>query len=231
MLKKGLVSFLSGLIVLSFLSGCGDNVSVAKGKKWEGSKIKLDTIISLAFDDVTWSAGENVLNAETQKTTFGMQEGLKNQVMIKGRISQKLHDYMDAKFEKGSKIAGFAEALRYVSKLNKDGKLAQDPNAKFDIKLYPFGENGEVDVDKAEIFMKTPENKDKVDALIAYFEKKYWEPGTDVEIVLSLVARGKVINVVAAKNVFWDNDTKYTNNFTTIMNEIFDYAQNNLPAK
>lgn len=230
MIKKGCVLILGGLLVLSFISGCGDNVSRAKEKKWEGSKITLETIFTSAFDNLTWTAGQNVLNEELPPTAFGMQEGLKNQVVVKGKMSQSIHDYMLDQLNKTSQVAAFTEALRFAVKLNKDGKLAQDPEVKFDLKAYPVGDNGEVDVDRSESFLYAEINKDKVDALMAWFKKRYWEPGTDVMIVLSLVARGQVIKISYTKNSFWDNDVKYSNNTTTIMNAIFVFTQN-APAK
>jgi hypothetical protein len=231
MLKKGCVLLLGGLLVMSFSTGCGNNISIAKGKKWESSKINLETIMTLAFDNVTWAEGQNVLKEKVSDTAFGMDESLKNQVVVKGKISQKLHDYMLDRMKKGNKLSPFAEALRYIAKLNKDGKLAQGPDAKFDIKQYPYNEKGDVDVDKAESFLLSPENKDKVDALMTYFSKKFWETGTDVTIVFSLAARGKVVKVPAANGVFWDNDSKYTDHTSLVMNDIFEFAQNNLPQK
>ncbi|MDP2982102.1 MAG: hypothetical protein Q8O92_02085 [Candidatus Latescibacter sp.] len=219
------------MLVLSFINGCGDNVSRSKGKKWEGTKITLETVFTTAFDNLTWTPGQNVMNEVLSPTAFGMQEGLKNQVVVKGKMSQAIHDYMVDQLNKTSQVAAFTEALRFAVKLNKDGKLAQDPLAKFDLKAYPVSDNGEVDVDKAESFLYSEDNKDKVDALLTWFKKRYWEPGTDVMIVLSLVARGQVIKISYAKNSFWDNDVKYTNHTEIIMNAIFQYVQNTSAKK
>lgn len=166
------------------------------------------------------------MNEELPPTAFGMQEGLKNQVVVKGKMSQAIHDYMVDQLNKTSQVAAFTEALRFAGNLNKNGKLAQYPDAKFDFKAYPIGDNGQVDTDRSESFLFSPDNKDKVDALMTWFKKRYWEPGTDVMIVLSLVARGQVIKIPYAKNSFWDNDIKYANNTTTVMNAIFEYVQN-----
>jgi len=216
---------MGGVLLLAVMGGCGDNVSKAKGKKWEGSKVTLETIFTKSFEGVTWTATSNVTGEEQSKTAFGMQEGLKNQVVVKGKISQALHDYALDQYTRGSKVSGFAEAIRYAVKLNKDGKLAQEPDAKFDLKAFPVGENGEVDSDKAESFLIDTANKDKVDALLTFFKKKYWAPGSDVMFVLSLVARGSVIKIPVAKNDFWDNDIKFSGNNTTIMNILFEFAQ------
>jgi hypothetical protein len=225
MLKKGCVYLMGGVLLLAVMGGCGDNVSKAKGKKWEGSKITLETIFSKSFDSATWEAATNVTGAKVVETKFGMEEGLKNQVVVKGKISQALHEFALDKFTKGSKVAGFTEALRYAVKLNKDGKLANQPDANFDLKAFPVSETGEVDSDKAESFLLDPANNDKAQALLTFFKKKYWEPGTDVMLVLSLVARGAVIKIPVAKNDFWDNDVKFAGNNTTIMNILFEFAQ------
>jgi hypothetical protein len=226
MFKKGLVLILGGLLVVSFITGCSDNVSRAKGKKWEGTKITLESIFTTAFDNITWEAASNVTGEELPKTAFGMQEGLKNQVVVKGKMSLAIHTYMVEQLSKTSKLAVFTEALRFAVKLNKEGKLAQDPLVKFDLKAYPITEKGEVDSDHAESFLFSPENGDKVKMLTDWFSQKFWEPGTDVMIVLSLVARGQVIKIPIAKNSFWDNDVKYSNKTDVIMNAIFDFAQN-----
>lgn len=205
---------IASLFIL-LITGCESNVDkVKKYKRIKVEKVNYGAVFTKAFDNGAW-------------TELKGKDNLGNTlVQFTGKISQGLHEYSVDKLAKAGDRIIFSNACHYLALEIQKGVIAQDTDITFDISKYPIGKTGLVFSDRMEDYLGSQDNKDKVNTLIDFYKKKYFETGTDVTIQFSVVYNGKIIKIYSAQNKNWEFDMIFNSNLDNVLKAIFDYAMN-----
>jgi hypothetical protein len=183
-----------------------------KSSFWERDKtITYEAAFSTSFENGTWS------EVQTDKNEKGVQ--------FTGRISPGLHYYALESLGKNSASIQFSLASNYLATLIKNGKVSSDKGITFDIHNYPINKSGMIIYGIMEGYITSKDNMEKMNTLVAFYRKRYWESGSSVLFQWRVFANGKVLKVVKVSNPHWDDDGLFSNKPDTILKMVFDYAK------
>jgi hypothetical protein len=207
----GKLWFLAAAPVFVVLAaGCGSNVDKVKAGSWESSSVTYEKAFSKAFEGGVWADAKDEKGGKV--------------VQFTGKISRGMHDFAVEKLHKSDTKIVFVSACNYLAAQNSDGgKSPQTSELTFDITRLPI-KNGTLIYALVEGYVANKNNADSIAQLIEYYDKRYWEAGTDVVIQWGVYAGGKMIKVQKITNPHWDTDPMFQGKTDIIMKILFGYS-------
>ena len=196
-------------VFVMLTAGCGSNVNKVKAGSWENSSITNEKAFAKAFENGVWADAKN-------------EKGEKV-VQFTGKISQGLHDFAVEKLHKSDTRIVFVSACNYLAAQYPDGKIPQTAELTFDTSKLPI-KNGTLVSALVDGYVSNKNNTDSIAQFIAYYDKLYWETGTDVTIQWGVYAGGKIIKVLNISNKYWDTDPIFQGKTDLIMKVIFGFS-------
>jgi hypothetical protein len=212
MYNKFLLAAAVPLALLVLLTSC-ENTSdqVKKGYNGDDKTITYGQAFALAFQNGVWSETKDDQGEKIAQFT--------------GKISTGLHAFALEKKNKSGDRVMFSSACSYLATLVRKGKVAGQPDITFNISDYPITKQGELNFNILDDYISSPDNKEKMNRLNAFYMNRYWEAGTECMIQWKLLARGKMFSVVKISNQHWDDDGVFTNKPENILPIVFNYAK------
>lgn len=196
-------------VLVALAAGCGSDTEKVKALSGENSKTSHAIAFAKAFEGGVWSDVKN-------------EEG-KNRVQFTGKISQGMHDQAVANLHKSDPKIVFVSACNYFATQNSGGNTPANADFTFDANKLPI-RNGTLVSALVDGYFENKNNSDSINQLISYYDKHYWEAGSDVLIQWGVYAGGKIIKIEKITNKFWDADPLFKENSELIMKVIFGYA-------
>jgi hypothetical protein len=197
-------------VFVMLTAGCGSNVNKVKAVSWENSSVTNEKAFAKAFEGGVWSDAKN-------------EKGEKV-VQFTGKISQGIHDFAVEKLHKSDMKFVFVAACNYLAAQYPDGKIPQTPDITFDTAKLPI-KNGTLVSPLVDGYLSNKNNTDSIAQFLGYYDKRYWEAGTDVIIQWGVYAGGKIIKVQKITNKFWDADPTFQGKTELIMKIIFGFSR------
>ena len=196
-------------VFVMLVAGCGSNVNKVKAGSWDNSSVTNEKAFTKAFEGGVWSDAKD-------------EKGEKV-VQFTGKISQGLHDYAVDKLHKSDIKIVFVSACNYLAAQYPDGKVPESPEITFDTTKLPI-KNGTLVNALVDGYVANKNNADAITQFLSYYDKRYWETGTDVIIQWGVYAGGKIIKIQKITNKSWDADPIFNGKTELIMKIVFGFS-------
>ena len=207
----GKLWFLTVIPVFAVLTaGCGNNVDKVKIGSWGSYSVSNEKAFAKAFEGGVWSDAKDEKGGKVVRFT--------------GKISSGLHDFAVEKLHKSDLKIVFVSACNYLAAQNPDGNSPPDAGITFDTTKLPI-KNGTLVNALVEGYVANKNNADSIAQLIAYYDQRYWETGSDVLIQWEVFAGGKVMQIQKITNKHWDLDPIFQGKTELIMNLVFGFSE------
>lgn len=207
----GKLWFLAAVPVFVVLAaGCGSNVEKVKLKSWENSSTTYEKAFAKAFMNGVW--------------TDTKDEKGEKVVQFTGVVSPGLHTYAVENLHKSDSKIVFVSACNYYAAQNPDGKRPQPAEITFDTAKLPI-KNGTLVNALIDGYVSNKNNEDAIAQFLAYYDKRYFEAGTDVLIQWGVYAGGKIVKVMKISNKHWNADPTFQGKPELVMKVIFGYSK------